>query len=242
MVPAHADTRNGEGNVILAIDTATDWAGIALYDEDEGMVRYEETWWARRRHTTTLMARIDAAVRDQSLTPEHLTGIAVAIGPGSYTGLRVGLSVAKGLALALDIPLVGVPTLDVVTYPYRALPTPVCAIIQAGRTRVCWAVYPPGREIPVPRDGYHLDDVPTVARALAALDTRVYICGEVTPQAAEVFQTTLGERGKVGTPAEGLRRPAFLAEMGWQRIRDGRVDDPATLSPIYLRHPGSSGP
>ncbi len=228
--------------MILAIDTATDWAGIALYDEDEGLVRYEETWWARRRHTTTLMVRVDTAVRDQSLTPEQLTGVAVALGPGSYTGLRVGLSVAKGLALALDLPLVGIPTLDVVAYPYRTLSHPVCAIIQAGRTRVCWAVYLPGSQTLSPRDGYHLDDVPTVARALQALDGPVFIYGEVTPAAAEVFRDVLGPRAQVGTPAEGLRRAAFLAEMGWERIRQGDVDDPATLSPIYLRHPGSSGP
>ncbi len=231
----------GDG-VILAIDTATDWAGIALYDEDEGVVRYEETWWARRRHTTTLMVRVDAAVRDQSLTPEHLTGITVALGPGSYTGLRVGLSVAKGLALALDLPLVGVPTLDIVAYPYRTQPNPVCAVIQAGRTRVCWAVYPPGTSAMSPYDGYHLDDVPTVARALSRLDAFIYIYGEITPGASEVLREVLGSRVYIGSPAEGLRRPAFLAEMGWQRIRQGDVDDPATLSPIYLRHPGSSGP
>lgn len=227
--------------MILAIDTATDWASIALYDEDTERIVHEETWWAQRRHTTTLLPRIDAAMGDLGLAPHHLSGVVTAIGPGSYTGLRVGLSLAKGLALALGIPLVGVPTLDAVAYPHRGRPEHVCAIIQAGRTRVCWAVYPPG-EMPTPRDGYHLDTVPAVADALRRLENDVYVCGEVTPEAARVFREVLGSRVRVGTPADGLRRAGALAELGLHRVLTGALDDPATLSPIYLRHPGSKAP
>ncbi len=227
--------------MLLAIDTATDWAGIALYDPETGTIRYEQTWWARKRHTSSLLPHIDAALHDQGISRAALRGIAIAIGPGSYTGLRVGLSLAKGMALALDVPLVGVPTLDVVAYPYRHVAETVCAIIQAGRTRVCWAVYTP-EDRATPADGYHLDDVPTVAQALAAREVPVFVCGEVTPAAAQVFRDTLGPRVRVASPADGLRRAGFLAEMGWAALESGRVDDPATLTPIYLRHPGSTSP
>lgn len=227
--------------MLLAIDSATDWASIALYDGNRRCVTHEESWLARRRHTVTLMSRVDAAMRDAGLMPGDLTGVVVAIGPGSYTGLRVGLSLAKGLAVALSIPLVGVPTLDVVAYPYRARPEPVCAIIQAGRTRVCWAVYESGGEFGAAggTQGYRLDDVPTVAEVLRARGGPVYVCGELTPEAVTALRKAGGSQLQVGTPAEGMRRAGFLAELGWMAIQAGRADDPATLSPIYLRHPGS---
>ncbi len=227
--------------MLLAIDTATDWASIALYDEDKERVLHEETWWARRQHTTMLMPRIDAALRALSLAPHQLSGLVVAIGPGSYTGLRVGLSLAKGLSLALGIPLVGIPTLDVVAYPHRGRPEHICAIIQAGRTRVCWAIYPPGETLS-PLDGYHLDEVPKVAEALKALDKPVFVCGELTPEAAGTFREALKGQGRVGTPADGLRRAGALAELGLRAFLSGHSDNPATLSPIYLRHPESSAP
>ncbi len=225
----------------LAIDTATDWAGIALYDPEAARVAYEVTWWARRRHTATVLPRIHEALQDQGLAPRDLQGVAVALGPGSYTGLRVGLSLAKGIAVALDIPLVGVPTLDVVAYPYRHLPQSICAVIQAGRTRVCWAVYPAG-DTRSPANGYHLDDVPTLAEVLRAREEPVFICGELTPAMEHALHTALGERARLASSADGLRRPAFLAELGHRTWQAGRRDDPATLTPIYLRHPGSSGP
>ena len=227
--------------MLLAIDTATDWAGIALYDEGEATVRLEETWWARRRHTTTLMPRIDRAMSDVGLSPEALSAVAVAIGPGSYTGLRVGLSLAKGLALARRIPILGIPTLDIVAYPYRWGSHTTCAIIQAGRTRVCWALYPSGGDLR-PLSGYHLDDVPTLIGRLQSVQGALYVVGELTPVMVEAFRTELGEHVRVGTPAEGLRRAGFLAEMGKDALAAGRADDPATLSPIYLRHPGSTAP
>lgn len=226
--------------MILAIDTATDWAGVALYDEGAHQIRYEVTWWARRRHTTTLLPRVDEMLTDQSLDRDAITGVAVAIGPGSYTGLRVGLSLAKGLVQALHVPLVGIPTLDVVAYPHRGRQEHICTIIQAGRTRVCWALYPPGHPSS-PADGYHLDEIETVARALARHASPVFVVGEITPAQREALARA-GDHVRVGTPADGLRRPGFLAEMGYHAFQAGRQDDPATLSPIYLRHPGSSGP
>ncbi len=227
--------------MLLAIDTATDWASIALYDEEEECVLHEETWWARRQHTTSLMPRIDAAFHSLSLMPSTLSGVVVAIGPGSYTGLRVGLSLAKGLSLALDVPLVGIPTLDVVAYPHRERNEYVCAIIQAGRTRVCWAIYPPGRST-TPLNGYHLTGVEEVVRATQELRKQIYVCGEVTPTVRQVFEISLGDQVKVGTPADGLRRGAYLAELGLQAFDKGRADDPATLAPIYLRHPETTVP
>src|SRR3990172_5808575 len=104
--------------MLLAIDTATQAASLALYDED--CVRAEVTWQSTGRHTSELMPRIVWMIEQASSAMSDLTGLAVSIGPGSFTGLRVGLAVAKGLALANDLPIVGVPTLDVIAQAHAA--------------------------------------------------------------------------------------------------------------------------
>ena len=98
--------------MLLAIDTATDTASLALHDGFQ--VRVEHTWESARRHTVELVPRLLAALEQVGLGAEHLSGVAVTRGPGSFTGLRVGIAVAKGLALARGLPLVGVPTLGVI--------------------------------------------------------------------------------------------------------------------------------
>lgn len=98
--------------MILAIDTATRWLGLALHDGTA--VLAEIGWRCLNNHTIELTPAIRDLLQRHQLSSADLGGIAVAIGPGSYTGLRVGLAVAKGLSLANQIPLIGVPTLDIV--------------------------------------------------------------------------------------------------------------------------------
>ncbi|MFC2038007.1 tRNA (adenosine(37)-N6)-threonylcarbamoyltransferase complex dimerization subunit type 1 TsaB, partial [Chloroflexota bacterium] len=103
--------------MLLAIDTATRMAGLALYDQVAGRILGEETWYSVNNHTVELMPRLVRLLDQQGVTPDGLTGLAVSLGPGSFTGLRIGLGVVKGLALAGRLPLVGVPSLDVVAQP-----------------------------------------------------------------------------------------------------------------------------
>jgi len=100
--------------LLLAIDTATRTAGLALYDQVG--LHLEQMWRTCDHHTVELMPHIVRACNQQGLPPQALRVIAVSLGPGSFTGLRVGLSIAKGLAVALGTPLIGVPTLDATAY------------------------------------------------------------------------------------------------------------------------------
>lgn len=218
-----------EKALLIAIDTATRWAGLALYDGER--VRAEAGWQSRNNHSVELMPALDRMLAQQGVDPERLTAVAVASGPGSFTGLRIGMSVAKGLAQAQGIPILGVPTLDVLVVPHGEQRRPVWAVIQAGRGRLCAAYYR-RRSGRWQQDG---DLYLTTVEELAALVTgRCLMCGELS--AAE--RTYLAEQCEAdlvfASPALAVRRPAYLAELGWARLQNGEVDDLATLEPTYL--------
>jgi tRNA threonylcarbamoyladenosine biosynthesis protein TsaB len=130
----------------LAIDTATDRASVAV--RADGRLA-ERSWPARRHHTVHLAATVADLLVAVGLDVSDLDGIGVAIGPGSYTGLRVGLAFAKGVAVVTGVKVVGVPTLDATAAP---LSPPVCqrerplyAVLRAGRNRYAIGTYPPLR-------------------------------------------------------------------------------------------------
>lgn len=113
--------------MLLALDTATRMASLALHDGQR--LCYEATWQADRQHTVQLAARLATALEELGLPPERLSGVAVTIGPGSFTGLRVGVALAKGLAMARSLPLLGVPTLDVVAVAQGRDQRPLVAVL-----------------------------------------------------------------------------------------------------------------
>jgi len=218
--------------LFLAIDTATRAPSLALYDGER--VVAEETWYSANGHTVELVPSIVRMLERQKVSPSQLQGIAVALGPGSFTGLRIGLSVAKGLALTLAIPLVGIPTLDALVYAQACKRGPVCAVLQAGRGRICAGFYR-RRRGQWQRQGDYL--LTTVEELCASIETPTFFCGEIDAKAAELLRERLGEKAKLASPAACLRRAGYLAELGWQRLQRGAVDDPASLSPTYLSHP-----
>lgn len=217
--------------MLVAIDTSTDYASLALHDGFK--VRAECTWEARRRHTVGLLPRLVIALEQSGLGVEHLSGVAVTRGPGSFTGLRVGLAVAKGLALARGLPLISVPTLDVVAAAQGRDRRPLCAVLQAGRGRICVATYRCRVGEWRAREAPHLTTWPALIEGLVS---PTLFCGEIDSVGADAL-ATLGELAVLLPPAARLRRAGFLADLAWRRLNRGETDDPAALTPIYLQYP-----
>lgn len=221
------------GFCVLAIDTATKLASVALYDGEDGP-QAEATWYTSMNHTVELMPAIVSILEQQRVAAEQLNGLAVALGPGSYTGLRIGLSVAKGLCLSLGIPIVGIPTLDILAYAHQGQDLPICAIIQAGRGRICVAFYERLGSQWERLTDYHLT---TVQELCTEVKSPTFFCGEIDRPLMEALRAHLDGATAIASPASSLRRAAYLAELGWQRLRRGESDELATLEPLYLRHP-----
>ncbi|GAB4572453.1 MAG: tRNA (adenosine(37)-N6)-threonylcarbamoyltransferase complex dimerization subunit type 1 TsaB [Anaerolineae bacterium] len=227
--------------MLLAIDTATRVISLALHDGDR--VLAESSWETANHHTVELAPAVDAVLARAKMTPERLKGVAVALGPGSFTGLRIGLGLAKGLATGLEIPLFGVPTLEILAAAQPRFDGALIAILQAGRGRIC------AQRFLWDMEGWEPADDPAIMTWEALLgglaeDEPVLISGELR---ADSIQKVLaanaeGKRLTLAPAAHRLRRAAFLADRAWQRMAAGDRDDPYTLVPIYLHQPGVPHP
>ena len=160
---------------------------------------------------------------------EDVRVLGVALGPGSFTSLRVGLSLAKGLALSLRLPLIGIPTMDILAAAQASSKLPLAIVIQAGRGRFAVGWYKRSKNGWQPRGPARVVTLDALANEV---QSPVLVCGELT--SAE--RLTLARKPEIhlGSPAQSLRRPAILAELAWARWQAGDVDDESTLAPIYL--------
>ena len=215
--------------MLLAIDTSTNDTGVALYD---GRVLAECAWRSERRHAEQVLPLIDLLLRNLDATPADLTAVAVALGPGSWSGLRVGMSLAKSLALARQLPLIGVPTLDVLAFPHRHGALPVVPVVRLGRDRYGAAVFrhTTAWEQVGPLYNLALAELPGVT------DVGLF-CGDVDQAARALLMERLGDAAAFATGADNVRRPSALAELSWQRLQAGAIDDLTALEPIYLGSP-----
>jgi tRNA threonylcarbamoyladenosine biosynthesis protein TsaB len=213
--------------VLLAVDTSTERAGIALYDGD---VRAEAVWHAGRDHGRHLMPAIQETMNRLGCRPGDLTAVAAARGPGSYTGLRVGLSVVQGLSVALGVPAYGIGSLAVLAAGVPPLGLPVRAVLAAGRGRFATALFQPAR-------GRYLQAGEvmgvTLDSLLRLMAERCAIVGDLDAE-SRARLAALGDHVWVASPALSVRRPAVLAELAWERLRQGHPPGPDAGEPIYL--------
>jgi tRNA threonylcarbamoyladenosine biosynthesis protein TsaB len=230
--------------MLLALDTATATASAALYDLDTQQLLAEYTWLAGRRHTQDLLATAQELLTHRALTPAQLTALAVTTGPGSFTGVRIAISVAKGIALGLPTPphVVGLPTLSVTVAPWQTLaaqiePAPqLCAYLQAGRERYNWAFFPAADPFWRPGVADHQSGrVEEFVQILAVQSTPTWLVGELDAHLAQAVETL--NQVVVIDAVSAWRRAGPLAQLAARRLATGLSDDLKTLQPLYLRNP-----
>jgi len=219
--------------MLLALDTATHLMSLALYDGYNLLA--EQTWHTAFNHSKQLAPTLQSVLDRAGVTTADLTAIAVCIGPGSYSGLRVGVSLAKGMAAVRHLPLVGISALDIIASAQPHYPDGLIVVVQAGRERVIVGRYQWRKGHWTPRGEVQLMDWPTL---LESVDGPAHISGEISIAGHAI----LNEAKEKGTPltivpaAFRLRRAGFLAQEAWERFKaDETGFDAAKLVPFYIK-------
>lgn len=215
--------------IVLSADTSTPVNTVALMDDDHLLV--ETVVHCGRKHAERLLETVDWALDESGRTLKDIQLLAVAQGPGSFTGLRVGVSAWKGLALALNLPLVGVSTLDAMARLAGAVQGTVCVLLDAKMSEVYGAVYQV-------RNGVvtkcMTDRVAAVGDILADVPQDTYFIGDGALLYRDVIRTSAP--GAVFAPAYlGYPRAAALAAEALAQWASGVSGDAGAVNPVYLR-------
>lgn len=219
--------------MLLAVDTATNAPSVAVLDA-QGLLG-EITWQTREHHTRSLVPEIVRLLALLDRNIQQTQAIAVATGPGSFTGLRIGLSAAKGLAYSLNAALLGVPTLDVTASACALQTLPICAVMSAGRARYAAAIYHPHAPAPTRAGAYMFGAAETLAsQIVAAARGQFIVNGEIDDALRAQLSAAAGARVTFAPRAFQTRRAGFLAELAWRRWQTGERDAIETLAPFYI--------
>lgn len=224
--------------LILAIDTATPVAGVALVDEEK--VIKEEFLNYKKKHSETLMPTIDRVLRECESSLTELEAIAVSTGPGSFTGLRIGMATAKGLSLASGKSLVGIPTLDVLACNVACTDALVCPLFNARKQELYAAFYDATGEFPrrvselmacSPQDfvEYALNAAEETGRK------RLILLGDGYYPYEDYFRDALGE-SLLKIPRHLMfPRASALGSLGVEKAKRKEFDNVFTIRPLYVR-------
>ena len=242
--------------LLLALDTSTRQASVALCDEQTLYGEY--TWQIGNNHSVELLERIQRlVVVDCGSSLQVIDGVTVAIGPGSFNGVRVAVATAKALAFALQKPLVGVSTLEIIAAQQDQWRGPVCSILEAGRSELYAACYL-FDEIDTNGDiTYHIRQLSeylmlSPQQLVNYLNEQmdqwagvpgkrqvspILFCGELSETTRQVIYEQMQGKSLFIDNLQATRRASSLALLAIQRLYEGRIEDPMLLEPLYLRRP-----
>jgi len=223
--------------VLIAIDTSTAVAGICLYDLDRSAVLDEHVWQTGICHAEQLMPQVDAALRLHGMDPAALRAVAVALGPGTFNGVRVGVTTAKLLARARGLPILGIDTLEPYAAAARGSGWLVRPLLNAARGEIATALWRAGAVLSRLED----DRIAPPDELFVEPDEPMLFTGELTEEWRAAL-ARLGPHALIATPAQATRRPALVAQLAAERLQRGEVDDVVALAPIYLRPPHITAP
>ena len=241
--------------LLLALDTSTRQASVALCSEER--LYGEHVWQAGNNHSVEMLEHVQRLLAEAGIAMSALEGLAVAIGPGSFNGVRVAVATAKTLAFALGKPLLGISTLEIAATQHQLWPGPVCSLLEAGRGELyagCYlferqenaaiVTYGPrllaDYQVLLPQDlarFIQAEIAPLCISAGVAATTPYLFCGEINEPSRLELAASLPGQALFAPVLPSARRASTLASLAWQRLAEQHLDDPLTLEPLYLRRP-----
>ena len=218
----------------IAIDSSQDICALALGRDSQLLSEYH--FYHKMSLLRRMLPTVEQMLSDLDAKPSDLDGIIVSLGPGSFTGLRIGVTIAKTLAYTLSKPIVGVGTLDAIARGVAPSNTEfICPMIHARATEVYWSLFDSSGEMRL--EDYAASPLSAVLDSVASRGESVYFCGTGATRNAEAIRHKFGAGAPVCKPWSDFARGAALLEAGNHRLREGLIDDPLTLAPMYVKKP-----
>jgi tRNA threonylcarbamoyladenosine biosynthesis protein TsaB len=216
---------------ILAIETSTMLGGVAIMDEAEGLI-IETRLNVKTTHSERLMTVVDHALKQAGLGISDIDVFGVAIGPGSFTGLRIGLSTVKGFSYATGKPIVSIPSLEAFAWNFPYSAHPVCTMFDARKKEVYAAVFRWGDS------GFErvMDEVSIKpADLVSTLDGKVIFAGEGALIYRETIVEIAGKNALFPALHSMVPSPSNVARLGLRKALRGDFAEPVSLVPYYIR-------
>jgi tRNA threonylcarbamoyladenosine biosynthesis protein TsaB len=213
----------------ISIDTATRYASVALSSQGEMIAEY--SWRSAQNHSVELVPAVRLVMEHAGVEMDAIEAVFVVRGPGGFSALRVGISVAKALAVGRGIPLVGIGTLEVEASPYLGLGLPVCAALGASRSTVYAATF----DVGLGEAAASNLRVESPEELAASVDQPTLFCGEAVAGLADILKESLGDAAIIAKSPCPTRRPAVVAQLGHSQMQATGGEDPALLQPQYMR-------
>jgi tRNA threonylcarbamoyl adenosine modification protein YeaZ len=220
----------------LAIDTSSNTVSVAL--ANQGRTVASLTWQTIQNHTVELLPNLLCLLQQARVELSSIKAIVVAKGPGSFNGLRVGISTAKGLVCALNIPLLGINTLEAEAFAFANTGLLLRPIQKAGREEIATALY---RQKDNEWKCLEVENLTTVKTLCRRIKQITFFCGEIPTEIISEIQQNLGKQAII-SQSNCPSRANSLAVLGWRKLSSGERDDPVTLQPLYLRPPHITKP
>jgi tRNA threonylcarbamoyladenosine biosynthesis protein TsaB len=218
---------------ILGIDTSTKFCNLGLIEDEDVLIEYTING-LKKKHSSILVPAIKELLKTIDLKMEEINGIAVSIGPGSFTGLRIGLGVAKGLSYACSLPLLGIPTLEAMAFPLASIPHLICPILESKKDEIYDAVFRGGESLHRIMD-YKCEDIQSLLVRLSPLKERIIFLGDGIKKYRDDIEFKIGKNALFIDSQINLPVATNIAFLGLNKLRKGEADDVSTLSPFYLR-------
>jgi tRNA threonylcarbamoyladenosine biosynthesis protein TsaB len=218
---------------VLAIDSSSVVAGVAVLNQ--GRLVYEAYHHHKRNHSEILMPMVEEAMESSGLTVGEMDLFAVSSGPGSFTGLRIGISTIKGLAHAVDKPAAAVPTLDALAYNIAHTNALVCPIMDARREQVYTSLYRREGDRYARIMAYSAIPVEKLTEELLSYQEHVLFVGDGIPAYRELLTEKMGGKALFAPPYLAYQRASAVAWLGSKMAQNGDCVSYRDLKPFYLR-------
>lgn len=228
---------------LIGIDSSGLVASVAIMEDDKLVAEY--TVNNKKTHSQTLLPMLEEIVQSTGLDMKEIDAIAIAAGPGSFTGLRIGSATAKGLGLALKKPIVSVSTVDALAYNMYGTDCLVCPIMDARRNQVYTGIYEFVKEeddssafckyqLKVIKEACAVP-IEEIAQALNETGRKVIFLGDGVPVFAEQLKTLMKADYSFAPAHLALQKAGCVASLGMEKFGNGIYEDAAMHSPEYLR-------